>query len=80
MTVNTKTSYHIDYKFWDGELKCEVIVTLMHLGVRLLLWSKYLVHGVIACRIVKTLFSKKNPNHLIKQKDKKFPLKIDFME
>jgi hypothetical protein len=63
--VIPKISYDIDYKSWENcILKCEIEVTLIHLGVRLLLHSKFLVCWVITYCIVRKLFSRRNQSHL----------------
>jgi hypothetical protein len=48
ITITPESFYDIDSKFWENyELRYQVKVTLIHLGVRPLLRSKFLVHWVI---------------------------------
>jgi hypothetical protein len=62
---NSVTSYDIDSKsLEDSELICQVDATFMHLGVRHLLWSKFLVRLMITCNIVRTTFLRMNPSPL----------------
>jgi len=62
----------------DWEVRYQVEVTLIHLGVRPLLRSIFSVCWVITCSNVRTWISQEGIQVLY-SKDKKFHLEIDFM-